>query len=108
VYLRTTEPPALNIGSYKIKQTGGRVSFGVPFSEVDTIFFGIGAERSRIETDITSPVRFKQYVIDNGGVRHRFGYHQRHAADGGMAARQPRQRPDPTDRPLPASTRRLT
>ena len=67
VYLRTTEPPALNIGSYKIKQTGGRVSFGVPFSEVDTVFFGIGAERSRIETDITSPVRFKQYVKDNGG-----------------------------------------
>lgn len=67
IYLRTTEPPALNIGSYKIKQTGGRVSFGVPFSEVDTIFFGIGAERSQIETDITSPVRFKQYVIDNGG-----------------------------------------
>lgn len=67
IYLRTTEPPALNIGSYKIKQTGGRVSFGVPFSEVDTVFFGIGAERSQIETDITSPVRFKQYVIDNGG-----------------------------------------
>src|SRR5450830_1598800 len=67
VYLRTTRPPAVNIGSYKIKQTGGRVSFGVPFSEVDTIFFGIGAERSRIETDITSAVRFKQYVIDNGG-----------------------------------------
>jgi outer membrane protein insertion porin family len=67
VYLRTTEPPALNIGSYKIKQTGGRVSFGVPFSEVDTVFFGIGAERSRIETDQTSPLRFRQYVIDNGG-----------------------------------------
>ncbi|SDA81545.1 outer membrane protein insertion porin family [Janthinobacterium sp. 344] len=67
IYLRTTEPPALNIGSYKIKQTGGRVSFGVPFSEVDTVFFGIGAERSQIETDVTSPVRFKQYVIDNGG-----------------------------------------
>ena len=67
IYLRTTEPPALNIGSYKIKQTGGRVSYGVPFSEVDTIFFGIGAERSQIETDSTSPLRFRQYVIDNGG-----------------------------------------
>ena len=67
IYLRTTEPPALNIGSYKIKQTGGRVSYGVPFSEVDTIFFGIGAERSQIETDSTSPLRFRQYVTDNGG-----------------------------------------
>ncbi|MBB5366535.1 MULTISPECIES: outer membrane protein assembly factor BamA [unclassified Janthinobacterium] len=67
IYLRTTEPPALNIGSYKIKQTGGRVSYGVPFSEVDTIFFGIGAERTRVETDQTSPTRFRQYVTDNGG-----------------------------------------
>ena len=67
VYLRTTEPPALNIGSYKIKQTGGRMSFGVPFSEVDTVFFGAGVERSQIETDSTSPLRFRQYVIDNGG-----------------------------------------
>ncbi|MFZ4877763.1 outer membrane protein assembly factor BamA [Janthinobacterium sp. Mn2066] len=67
LYLRTTEPPALNIGSYKIKQTGGRVSYGVPFSEADTIFFGIGAERTRVETDQTSPSRFRQYVIDNGG-----------------------------------------
>ena len=39
----------------------------MPFSEVDTIFFGIGAERSQIETDSTSPLRFRQYVIDNGG-----------------------------------------
>ena len=67
IYLRTTRPPALNIGSFTVKQTGTRMSFGVPFSEYDTVFFGIGAERSQIETDITSPVRFKQYVIDNGG-----------------------------------------
>lgn len=73
VYLRTTEPPALNIGSYKIKQTGGRMSFGVPFSEVDTVFFGAGVERSQIETDSTSPLRFRQYVIDNGGPSNGIG-----------------------------------
>jgi outer membrane protein insertion porin family len=62
VFLRTTRPPALNIGSYTVKQTGGRISFGVPFSEVDTVFFGIGLERTIIETDDTSPLRFKDYV----------------------------------------------
>ncbi|MET3131899.1 outer membrane protein insertion porin family [Oxalobacteraceae bacterium GrIS 1.11] len=67
VYLRTTIPPALNIGSYKIKQTGGRVNYGVPFSETDTVFFGIGAERSQIDTDITSPTRFKSFVAQSGG-----------------------------------------
>jgi outer membrane protein insertion porin family len=62
LYLRTTRPPALNTGSYTVKQTGGRVSYGVPFSEVDTVFFGIGLERTMIETDSTSPTRFLDYV----------------------------------------------
>ncbi|CDG83424.1 outer membrane protein assembly factor BamA [Janthinobacterium agaricidamnosum] len=79
IYMRTTEPPALNIGSYKIKQNGGRVSYGVPFSEVDTIFFGIGAEITTLETDITSPIRFKQYVMDNGGPSDGVGSAKTHA-----------------------------
>ncbi|MFT5643799.1 MAG: outer membrane protein insertion porin family, partial [Janthinobacterium sp.] len=67
LYLRTTRPPAVNIGSYTIKQTGGRISFGVPFSELDTVFFGVGIERSMVETDSTSPLRYQRYVIDAGG-----------------------------------------
>ena len=67
IYLRTSRPPALNIGSYTIKQTGGRVNFGVPFSEVDTVFFGVGVERSTVDTDSTSPTQFLQYVRDAGG-----------------------------------------
>ena len=67
IYLRTFRPPAVNIGAYSIKQTGGRVSWGVPFSEVDTVFFGIGLEHANIETDPTSPSYFKKYVRDLGG-----------------------------------------
>ncbi len=66
LYLRTTSPPALNIGSYKVRQTGGRISYGVPFSEVDTVFFGIGLERTTIETDFSSPERFKDYIRQFG------------------------------------------
>ena len=66
LYLRTMRPPALNIGSYTVKQTGGRLSFGVPFSEYDTVYFGAGLERTEIETDVTSPTRFKEYVRDFG------------------------------------------
>jgi outer membrane protein insertion porin family len=62
IYYRTQQPPALNIGSYTIRQQGGRINYGVPFSEVDTVFFGIGLERSRITTDQTSPTRFREYV----------------------------------------------
>jgi outer membrane protein insertion porin family len=68
LYLRTTKPPAVNIGMYTIKQQGGRVSWGVPFSEVDTVFFGVGLERSKITTDTTSPTRFLDYVRSITGV----------------------------------------
>ncbi|SFL55700.1 outer membrane protein assembly factor BamA [Rugamonas rubra] len=73
VYLRTTQPPALNIGTYSIKQEGGRISYGVPFSENDTVFFGIGLERSRISTDGSSPQRFLNYIRDNGGPSNGIG-----------------------------------
>jgi outer membrane protein insertion porin family len=68
VYLRTTRPPALNIGSYTVRQTGGRLSYGVPFSEYDTVFFGMGLERTGIATDETSPTRFKDYVRQFGNA----------------------------------------
>lgn len=68
LYLRTTRPPALNIGSFTVKQTGGRISFGVPFSETDTVFFGIGLERTSIETDATSPTRYLDYVRQFSGI----------------------------------------
>ncbi|MEO6276564.1 outer membrane protein assembly factor BamA, partial [Roseateles sp.] len=73
IYLRTMKPPALNTGYYTIKQQGGRVSYGVPFSEVDTVFFGIGLERSTIETDASSPTRFQQYVRDITGIQSGIG-----------------------------------
>jgi outer membrane protein insertion porin family len=68
VYLRTTRPPALNTGTFTVKQTGGRMSFGVPFSETDMVFFGAGLERTVIETDTTSPVRYQEYVRKFGHV----------------------------------------
>ncbi len=67
LYLRTFEPPAVNIGAYSIKQKGGRVSWGVPFSEVDTVFFGIGLEHATVTTDETSPSFYKKYVRNLGG-----------------------------------------
>ena len=62
VYLRSTRPPALNLGTFTVRQTGARMSFGVPFSESDTVFFGAGVERTSIETDASSPTRYRDYV----------------------------------------------
>lgn len=67
LYLRTSRPPALNIGSYTVRQMGGNLTFGVPFSESDTVFFGAGLERTELETDQTSPTIYQTFVRQNGG-----------------------------------------
>jgi outer membrane protein insertion porin family len=66
VFLRTTRPPLVNTGDYKIQTAGGNIRFGVPFSEVDTVFFGIGAERTKVDTFSTSPQVYKDYVAKYG------------------------------------------
>ncbi len=67
LYLRNSRPPALNIGSYTVRQVGGNMTFGVPFSENDTVYFGAGLERTELETDQTSPAIYQQFVRQNGG-----------------------------------------
>jgi outer membrane protein insertion porin family len=67
VYLRTTRPPLENIGSYTVRQAGGNLTFGVPFSETDTVYFGAGLERTTLTTDETSPTLYRNFVAQNGG-----------------------------------------
>jgi outer membrane protein insertion porin family len=46
VYHTTTRPySASEDGDYKLVNQGATIRFGVPFSEIDTVFFGIGLER---------------------------------------------------------------
>ncbi|MFC7517462.1 outer membrane protein assembly factor BamA [Herbaspirillum sp. GCM10030257] len=72
VFLRTTRPPEVNTGDYVVKTTGGNVKFGVPFSEVDTVFFGLGVEKTDVTTYTgvpgfnDSPELYKRYVQDFG------------------------------------------
>lgn len=66
LYVRTSLPPVGSIGYYKIQSSGGNVRFGVPFSEVDTVLFGVGVERTKINTYLGSPYRYLKYVADYG------------------------------------------
>jgi outer membrane protein insertion porin family len=50
-----------------VRQIGGNMTFGVPFSENDTVYFGAGIESTQIETDETSPTIYQQFVKNNGG-----------------------------------------
>jgi outer membrane protein insertion porin family len=66
VYLRTSLPPIGSFGYYKIQSSGGTIRFGVPFSEVDTVFFGLGVERTKVNTYSNSPLRYLSYVASFG------------------------------------------
>ena len=47
VFHTTTRPYYQADGNYKLASDGGSIKFGVPFSEIDTVFFGVGLERYR-------------------------------------------------------------
>lgn len=65
-FVRTTRPPIINTGDYRIRTIGGNVRFGVPFSEVDTVFFGVGVERTEVDVFSDSPLVYRQYANDFG------------------------------------------
>jgi outer membrane protein insertion porin family len=68
VYLRNSSPSVYYNSTvyYQVKTIGTDVKFGVPISELDTIFFGIGVEHTVVSTDSTSPTLYQQYVADFG------------------------------------------
>jgi outer membrane protein insertion porin family len=53
VYYRTAKPINSAGQNYSLITPGAAIRFGVPFSEYDTVFFGIGAERTEIRGDPT-------------------------------------------------------
>lgn len=68
LFSRTTTPIVGSVGYYKILSSGGNVRFGVPFSELDTVFFGVGVERTKVNTFTGSPYRYLKYVADFGAA----------------------------------------
>lgn len=49
VYYRTQRPLNSQGEDYKLVSPGASIRFGVPFTEFDTVFFGVGVERTEIE-----------------------------------------------------------
>lgn len=48
LYLRRSDLASLNLGAVDFESRGAAVRFGVPFTEFDTVFFGLGYEGTRI------------------------------------------------------------
>jgi outer membrane protein insertion porin family len=54
VFYRTAKPINSQGEEYTLVTPGMAVRFGVPFSDFDTVFFGIGFEQTRIEGTVTN------------------------------------------------------
>lgn len=68
LYYRTNRPLDGQGGDYGLKTTGASIRFGVPFTESDTVYFGTGYERLKIEPGINAlPVTYQDYA-------NRFGF----------------------------------
>ena len=59
---------------YRVVQQGGNLKFGVPFSETDTVFFGLGYERTTIDVTSNTPLAYQNWVAKNGGVTNNFPF----------------------------------
>ncbi|MDL2337785.1 MAG: outer membrane protein assembly factor BamA [Pseudomonadota bacterium] len=60
-YYRTSTPLNSQGEDYKLVTPGASVRFGVPFSEFDTVFFGIGFERTEIQGRDNLPDSYFRY-----------------------------------------------
>ena len=69
LYYRTTRPYSEQGGDYQLITPGIAVRFGVPFTEQDTVFFGIGAEQTKIEVGNQIPQAYVTYAEAIGDYR---------------------------------------
>ncbi|OYY07210.1 MAG: outer membrane protein assembly factor BamA, partial [Polynucleobacter sp. 24-46-87] len=67
LYYRSSKP-LYYVGDpdYQIKNVGSNIKFGVPYTEVDRVFFGSGFEVFQIQSSSNTPVPYLAYMQDYG------------------------------------------
>ncbi len=65
IYHRNTRP-YVDTDSYRLVTTGASLRFGVPFTETDTVYFGAGVERTKIEPGTRLPAAYVAYANQFG------------------------------------------
>jgi outer membrane protein insertion porin family len=66
LYKRDIDSTSLDVGSFKTSTLGGNVRFGVPVTEIDSVFFGLGYEQTDIDLFPDSPLRYRDFVREFG------------------------------------------
>lgn len=67
LYYRSSKP-LYYVGdpNYQIKSVGSNIKFGVPYTEVDRVFFGTGIEAFQIQTTNNTPIPYLNYAQSYG------------------------------------------
>jgi outer membrane protein insertion porin family len=68
IYLREIDASNTGLGNYRTQTAGGAVRFGVPVTDIDTINYGLGYERTSIDTFEDSPLIYLDYVRTFGAT----------------------------------------
>jgi outer membrane protein insertion porin family len=66
LYHRSSRPYENQGGDYRLVTSGASLRFGVPFSELDTVFFGAGVERTEIIAGTNIPAAYLAYAQQFG------------------------------------------
>ncbi|MGH8667549.1 MAG: outer membrane protein assembly factor BamA [Burkholderiales bacterium] len=62
IYKRDIDPTEIDSGRWRTSTIGAQLRFGVPISDLDTINYGIGVERTELNVFSDSPQRFIDFV----------------------------------------------
>ncbi|NDY90683.1 outer membrane protein assembly factor BamA [Ideonella sp. TBM-1] len=62
VYYRTSRPVNSLGSAYTLATPGATIRFGIPYTETDTVFVGLGAEQMRVGTATGIPLSYRNHV----------------------------------------------
>lgn len=66
VFHRTARPYLGDLNAYSLVSSGAGMRFGVPFTEIDTVFFGVNYEQTTINAGNYLPAAYQTYINDFG------------------------------------------
>ncbi len=70
LFYRTSRPLNSLGDQYQVATPGGAIRFGVPFTETDTVFFGLGLERTEIRATTSIPNSYFLFREQFGPISH--------------------------------------
>lgn len=66
VFHRTARPYLGDLNAYSLVSSGAGMRFGVPFTEIDTVFLGVNYEQTTINAGTYLPAAYQTYINDFG------------------------------------------